>query len=138
MIVAVVGSDLHIRIFDAAGIQVTDKRENELMHGPQLDKLKKRLNSSPVPGQAGQAELSPPEKQEIMADAASLARHTGSLGGAIYKDFGSRGFEDLSLWRVEAGMGFDVGAVFAWVTRNMPKIEHGVYLLKQSEVKISD
>ena len=44
--------------------------------------------------------------------------------------------EDLSVWRVAADGGFDVGAVFAWATRTRPEKErHGVRLLRRSAVR---
>ncbi len=58
------------------------------------------------------------------------------LGGAVYKDLGTLAFEGLSVWRVKADDGFDVGAVFAWQTRTMPKERDGVRLLRMSKLRI--
>jgi hypothetical protein len=71
VIVALVGSDLHIRIFDANGEKVVDKAENDLLSGNVLTTLKERLN--PVPDVSL---LSKEEKQKIIGDAAFIAGYT--------------------------------------------------------------
>jgi Pvc16 N-terminal domain len=71
VIVALVGTVLHIRIFDAIGKKVVDKAENELVGGETLTSLKKRLNPFP-----DESSLSNQQKQEIIQDAISLAGHT--------------------------------------------------------------
>lgn len=73
VIVALVGTDLHIRIFDVSGIKVVDKAENELVGGETLTTFKKRL--SPLPDESS---LSYQQKQEIIQNATSLAGHTQS------------------------------------------------------------
>ncbi len=71
VIVALVGTDLHIRIFDASGEKVVDKRENELESGEMLAALKQRLNPFP-----DESSLSQEDKQEIIRNATSIAGHT--------------------------------------------------------------
>lgn len=79
-------------------------------------------------------------------DAMRCVRDDLTVGGEakephVYKDFGTRAFQDLSVWRLEAipaEAGFDVGAIFAWDTRNKPTREDGVRLLRASEVKRSN
>lgn len=73
VIVALVGTNLHIRIFDANGKRVVDKAENRLISGETLTTLKKQLN--PLPDEAG---LSQEQKQKIIRDATSIAGHTRS------------------------------------------------------------
>ena len=73
--VALVGTDLHIRIFDASGKKVVDKVEKELVSGETLTALKKRLTL--IPDESG---LSKEHKQKIIGDATSIAGHT--LAGA--------------------------------------------------------
>ena len=68
VIVALVGTDLYIRIFDASGKKVIDKAEKELVRGEALTALKKRLSS--VPDESG---LSNEEKQKIIRDATLIA-----------------------------------------------------------------
>lgn len=58
------------------------------------------------------------------------------LAGAVYADWGTLAFEDLSVWRVKADNGFDVGAVFAWATRNRPTEKNGVFLLDKNKVRV--
>ncbi len=71
IIVALVGADLHIRIFDASGKKVVDKAESELISGEILTALKKRLNPFP-----DESSLSKEDKQEIIRNATSIAGHT--------------------------------------------------------------
>lgn len=71
VIVALVGTELHIRIFDANGKRVVDKAENELISGETLKALKKQLN--PLPNESG---LSQEQKQKLIQDATSIAGHT--------------------------------------------------------------
>ena len=71
VIVALVGTDLHIRIFDASGEKVIDKAEAQLVSGETLTALKKRLN--PLPNESA---LSKEQKQKFIRDATSIADHT--------------------------------------------------------------
>ena len=71
VIVALVGTNLYIRIFDANGERAVDKAENQLTSGETLTTLKKQLN--PLPNESG---LSPEQKQKIIRDATSIAGHT--------------------------------------------------------------
>jgi hypothetical protein len=73
IIVALVGTDLYIRIFDASGEKVVDKAESELISGEILTALKKRLNPFPE-----ESSLSKEDKQEIIRNATSIAGHTSS------------------------------------------------------------
>lgn len=70
VIVALVDTDLHIRIFDANGKRAVDKAENELISGGMLAALKKQLN--PLPNESG---LSKEQKQKLIWDATSIAGH---------------------------------------------------------------
>jgi hypothetical protein len=85
VIVALVGSDLHIRIFDAGGGKVLDKAEKELVSGETLTALKRRL--TPLPPVTS---LSEEDKQKIIIDATSIA-----------------GYERKSPYRLQ-GVGFEV------------------------------
>lgn len=71
VIVALVGTDLYIRIFDANGQRVIDKSESELMSGQVLTALKEQLK--PIPDISG---LSKEDKQKIIEDATLIAGHT--------------------------------------------------------------
>ncbi len=71
VIVAFVGADLHIRIFDASGKKVVDKAEDELVSGETLIALKQRLDPFP-----DERSLSQDDKQEIIGYATSIAGHT--------------------------------------------------------------
>ncbi len=66
IIVALVGTELHIRIFDASGKRVVDKGENDLI-GPYLTDLKERLKRSG---------LSKEGKEMIIEEATSSAGYT--------------------------------------------------------------
>lgn len=68
MIVALVDTRLHIRIFDASGKRVVDKAEEDLVSGTVLTALKKRL--TPLPDDSS---LSKEDKQKIIEDALFLA-----------------------------------------------------------------
>ncbi len=87
VIVALVGTELHIRIFDANGKIVVDKAENELVSGETVTGLKKQL--TPIPDESG---LSKERKQKIIGDATSIAGHTHSskvvLLNEVLLDFG--------------------------------------------------
>jgi hypothetical protein len=71
VIVALVGIDLHIRIFDATGKMVLDKAENELVIGDTLTALKNLLTTTP-----NESGLSKDQKQKIIRDATLIAGHT--------------------------------------------------------------
>jgi hypothetical protein len=71
IIVAFVGTDLHIRIFDSRGEKVIDKTEKELLSGYVLVETKNRLTSTP-----NEASLSKEEKQRIIKDVIFIAGHT--------------------------------------------------------------
>ena len=71
IIVALVGGDLHIRIFDGSGKKVLNKAENELVDGDALADLKQRL--LPLPDES---KLSLQDKREIIDNATLVAGHT--------------------------------------------------------------
>jgi hypothetical protein len=71
VVAALVGTKLHIRIFDVRGVRVVDKAESELADGETLTALKQRL--SPLPDGSS---LSRQEKQEIIENATLIAGHT--------------------------------------------------------------
>ena len=81
VIIAIVGSGVHIRIFDANGERVVDAPENELISGETLTDLKRRLN--PLPDEAG---LSQEQKQNFIQDAVSIAGHTPQDANEILVD----------------------------------------------------
>ena len=55
VIVALVGTDLHVRIFDPSGERVVDNPESELVNDERLARLKQRL--SPLPAEFSDAEM---------------------------------------------------------------------------------
>ncbi len=71
VVVALLGTKLHIRIFDASGKKVVDKAENELNVGEALKALKLQLNPM-----LENASLTEEDKQEIISNAISSAGHT--------------------------------------------------------------
>ena len=78
-------------------------------------------------------------REDLTVPGAAAVRPAGpdQLGSAVHKDFGTRAIQDLSVWRVMADDGFDVGAVFAWDTRTMPKEKDGVRLLQKAKVRVT-
>ena len=79
VIVALVGTDLHIRIFDASGNKVADKAEKQLVAGERMTALKKWLN--PIPDK-----LEDEDEKTIIQDATSIAGYTrGNLTGLADK-----------------------------------------------------
>jgi hypothetical protein len=70
VIVALVGTALHIRLFNAEDQRVVDKSENELISGETLTALKKKLERSPLPDVSL---LSQSETQQLIRDATSIA-----------------------------------------------------------------
>ncbi len=79
IVVALVGANLHIRIFDPSGKNVIDKPEVDLVSGQERTDLKEFLISNPFPDDS---KLSPEKKQEIIKKAASIAGHT-RLGNGL-------------------------------------------------------
>jgi hypothetical protein len=74
VIVALVGADLHIRIFNISGEKVVDKAANELESAEtetDLAALKERLTPFP-----DESTLSQKDKQEIIRNVISIAGHT--------------------------------------------------------------
>lgn len=68
IVVALVGTKLHIRIFDANGTRTLDKAEDELISGRTLTALKSQLN--PL---HDNSDLSQNQKQKIIRDAILIA-----------------------------------------------------------------
>ncbi len=91
VIVAVVGTALHIRIFDANGQRVVDKAENELINGDTVTNLKRRLD--PLPDES---RLSQKHKQNFIRDATSVAGHTRFTYTRMLKEFWELLCEPLS------------------------------------------
>ena len=87
-IVAWVGADLHIRIFDADGELVIDKSEVELLSGWGLSDLKEILRGNP-----DESTLSPKEEGTIIELATRISNHLFT----IYYLSGSEGF--TSRWK---------------------------------------
>jgi outer membrane protein assembly factor BamB len=73
VIVALVGTDIHIRIFDVEGQKVVDKPEAELVSGQELTYLKELLNENPFPDESG---LSQEMRREVIEKATSISGHT--------------------------------------------------------------
>ena len=69
VIVALVGTDLHVRIFDPSGERVVDKPESELANDERLARLKQRL--SPLP-----AEFSTMERAGTFEDVTAISGHS--------------------------------------------------------------
>jgi hypothetical protein len=74
VIVALVGADLHIRIFDENGERVIDKQEKELVGGDTLSAIKKQLKILPE-----ESHLSQEQKQKLLRDVTSIAGYTRSI-----------------------------------------------------------
>lgn len=71
VIVALVGTDLHVRIFDINGKRVVDKAEDELVSGETLTALKEQLKA-----RKGKPGLSDEQERNFIWDATSIAGHT--------------------------------------------------------------
>jgi hypothetical protein len=134
VIVALVGTNLHIRIFDANGKRVVDKVENELMTGETLTTFKKQLNLL-----LEKSDLSLEKKQKIIQDATSIAGHTQSCSVDFWLD---QDQQSDSLWNTvkndEALLDYDnnesclvlfVGALFR-ILRNTNVDNQHLKLLK--------
>ena len=75
--------------------------------------------------------------REGLSVSGTAAEANAQRKGAVYVDTGTFVFEDLSVWRVKADNGFDVGAVFAWATQVRPMEKDGVLLLDKNKVRVS-
>lgn len=82
-VVALVGADLHVRIFDDQGDLVIDKPEAELVAGQKLTDLKATLNAVPFPDEAS---LSDQDQQEAVRCARSIAGYAHSALRVISRD----------------------------------------------------
>lgn len=71
VIVALVGTSLHIRIFDANGKKIVDKAESELRGGPTLTALKGQLDPFP-----DDSRLSQEQKRQIIQNATVVSAYT--------------------------------------------------------------
>jgi len=115
VIVALVGTDLHIRIFDANGKRVVDKAENELISGETLTALKKQLN--PLPDESG---LSQEQKQKFIGDATSIAGHPPNPTPPLIDPLDLPGYQDtlalaeIRLGNIEKGEGLVKKAIEDW------------------------
>lgn len=72
VVIALVNTELHIRILDAEAKVILDKMESQLVSGERLRAFKQRL--TPLPNEA---ELTPAQKHEFLREAAVLAKYTG-------------------------------------------------------------
>ena len=97
VIVALVNTELHIRIFDANGEKVVDKPENKLIGGRELTDLKKLLNSTPI---TVVSNLSMEEEQKIINRATSSAGHA-----RINANFRTHVWHYEDRWHTEQGFG---------------------------------
>ena len=111
LIVALVGGDLHIRIFDASGNMVVDKTQNELIPGEALTALKARLPLIP-----GESKLSQEEKQQIIEYATSTAGHNPSPS-AIIADLTPEDYEG-PLLKASSNMMVDMGVLMTRVRQD--------------------
>lgn len=68
IIAALVGGQLHVRIFDAEGNRVVDKAEHELVRGDTLSELKKQLTNV-----GDHARVLEEREDQIISDAATIA-----------------------------------------------------------------
>ncbi|MCX7099064.1 MAG: hypothetical protein NTV43_14275 [Methylococcales bacterium] len=78
VIVALVDTKLHIRIFDVSGKRVIDKAENDLANGNTLKAFKEMLSSF-----SDKSRLSYQQKQNIIHNATSLAGYTLNNEGMV-------------------------------------------------------
>ncbi|MEW8190152.1 MAG: hypothetical protein AB2766_12690 [Candidatus Thiodiazotropha endolucinida] len=81
VVVALINTALHIRIFDAIGEQVVDKAENKLVPGEALEALIELMQSDPFPGES---DLSANDKQDIVVKAASCSGHALVEKGRVF------------------------------------------------------
>lgn len=88
VIVAIVGTNLHVRIFDASSKKVIDKTENELTNGAILASLKAQLN--PIPDES---KLSKEDRQKIIDNAIFIANYAPSKKLTVATN-NSTGFPD--------------------------------------------
>ena len=116
VIVALVGTDLHIRIFDASGKKVVDKAENELVSGETLTALKKQL--TPIRDESG---LSKELKQKIIRDATSIAGDTHTLDPRFGPYVDVYNNLDSLTWQVPGFFMASAAIVFGFVTSSMAK-----------------
>ncbi|MCB1119996.1 MAG: hypothetical protein KJT03_00485 [Verrucomicrobiae bacterium] len=117
VVVALVGSAVHVRIFDDRGIQVVDKGESDLKAGQDLNEIRSFLQMTP---RRNEDILLPPEIQAILSQASVVAdyppRATGPMMDSqlnpAYSDearveyTGNPGFFNLSS---KAGYGSGLG-----------------------------
>ncbi len=84
VVLALVGTQLHVRIFDSGGNMVVDKTEDELVRGETLIELKKRLAST-----SDYSLLLKESRQKIIRETASIAGHAPSpvAGGHMAQGF---------------------------------------------------
>ena len=90
VIAALVGADLHIRIFDANGVQAIDKPETELASGQDLSDLKDFLSANPPPDEST---ISAEEVQTIIEWATSISGLP--LSNPLIGNTGSGAFSQL-------------------------------------------
>ena len=116
VIVALVGSELYIRIFDASGEKIVDKGEQELVNGRTLKVVAQRLQRADV------SSLSDADQREkIIADAFSIARHTLIIALHHREDFTLYFEADGQGYLAEAVSGFFAnGGVRCYVARAHP------------------
>jgi cytochrome c551/c552 len=82
VIVALVGGDLHVRIFDSDGNRIVDKSEAQLVKGQQLTDLKKQLKGERIlDGSA----LSEKEKQAYLDRALAVAGYARARDALVEK-----------------------------------------------------
>ncbi len=83
VVIALVGSELHVRIFDGNGVEVIDKTEAELTAGQKLTELKAWLGTVPFPDEAT---LSEEDQQEKVLCARDIAGYAHSALRKISRD----------------------------------------------------
>lgn len=96
IIVALVGDDLHIRIFDGVGQRVVDKAEAELVKGQDLTDLKEMLNKIPFSDGPSLSdndlkkwlnEIQFPDDDFTLADKRSVINKATSIAGFTHFDY---------------------------------------------------
>jgi len=94
VVVALVNSELHVRIFDASGEKVVDKAEHQLEDGEALTELKLWLDPFP-----DESSLTPEFKQDIIKMATWAAGHTGSTRAIV----GAQGRASAYIFQAQPG-----------------------------------
>ncbi|MCA9140301.1 MAG: hypothetical protein KDB00_26200, partial [Planctomycetales bacterium] len=97
VVVAILPTGVHVRVFDRAGEIVTDKGQHELVDGPELAALQTLLATDPFPKVS---ELTAEARNEVIQNARIAAEHVpGRLAVALLADRGGT-IDLISVWKV--------------------------------------